>query len=106
MFSVPIDEETVIAAGREALNRLRRNVTWTDWKIVGAALAIGRDRALRIAGTRRPFGKPYVRTFSAWLRQHGFHDAICRRSPDTRCRSGALRRAPRRTKPGQKCQLG
>lgn len=71
----PADTDATITAGRDALALLHRNTSWADWCAVGAALVVGRDRALQIAGVTKPYGKPYVTTFSTWIRQHGF-DAI------------------------------
>jgi hypothetical protein len=68
----PSTDAATIHAGRDALARLHRNTGWADWCKVGAALVVGRDRALQIAGVTKPFGKPYVREFSTWLNANGF----------------------------------
>jgi len=42
------------------------------YKIIGAALLIGRDHAMRAVGIDRPHGRRYSRAFRQWLQNYGF----------------------------------
>jgi hypothetical protein len=55
--------------GREALDRLNTGRDWSDWQKVGAALAVGRTEAMRIANTNRPKGKKYNQAFGDVLKR-------------------------------------
>jgi hypothetical protein len=70
----PTDEAQVIAEARAAFARLKRHTTWSDWCAIGRALVLGRDRAMRISGVNRPYGRGYTSTFGAWLRLHAFDE--------------------------------
>ena len=61
----PADD--AVAAGVAAWGRLRRCSSWEDRRAVAVALRISRDHALQQAGTDKPFGRKYTRTFAAWL---------------------------------------
>jgi hypothetical protein len=65
-------QQRIIRAGREAWEAIGKAETFDGWKAIGAALAIGRDYALRASGANAPMGRPYSWTFSAWCRSHGF----------------------------------
>src|SRR5262245_57809908 len=53
-------DDAVIAEGEAAWTRLSKSRTFEDWRAVGRALMAGRNRAMREAGTNRPWGKQYV----------------------------------------------
>ena len=63
----------LVRAGRDALQtnhqggKLRR-----AWKNIGAALAIGKAKALQASGANAPWGQNYCREFSAWAKEVGF----------------------------------
>lgn len=65
-----------ITRGRMAWQRLQshQRTAWSDWRAVGEALKIGKDAALKAAGVKTPFGKPYVRIFGNWLRDNGLDE--------------------------------
>lgn len=65
-------EQSSIREGQEALQRLGRDLTWPDWPHVGAALQIGRRRAMHEAGVNLPVGRRYNVLFAAWLSNFGF----------------------------------
>ncbi len=67
-------EQSTILHGQEAWHRLGRDHTWEDWKHVGAALLIGRSRAMHNAGVNRPVGRRYNAAFAAWLHKFGFEN--------------------------------
>ena len=67
------EEETEIEARKEKLaeeaaDRIyRKNVHWTDWTYIGDGLAVGQAKAMRRAGTNRPYGRAYTAAFGDWL---------------------------------------
>jgi len=64
--------ERVIKTGRDAWDSITKAETFTAWKSIAAALAIGRDHALRVSGANAAWGRNYSRAFCDWSRQHGF----------------------------------
>jgi hypothetical protein len=54
---------------RSALDRLNTGRDWSDWAMVGAALAAGRAEAMRTAKTNRPKGRRYNQAFGAVLKR-------------------------------------
>ena len=63
----------IIKRGRAVLPRLECNLTWeTDWRDLILALGVGRDIAMRAAGTNRPQGSRYRAAIGPWLRCYGF----------------------------------
>jgi hypothetical protein len=67
-----ICERRVIRAGRDAWEEIGKAGSFSAWCKIGAALAIGRDYALRLSGANAPMGRCYSWTFSAWCKRHGF----------------------------------
>jgi hypothetical protein len=66
-----LDAETESEARKEALaaeadGRIQRGAHWSDWMYIADGFAVGRDKAMRVAGTNRPFGKAYTRAFAEW----------------------------------------
>jgi len=61
-------------AGQRAWARLKTSQTWSDWKVLGAAIAEGRTVAMAEAKTNKPEGRRYNEAFSAWLIKYGFAD--------------------------------
>ena len=52
----------------EAADRIyRKDVHWTDWTYIGDGLAVGQAKAMRRAGTNRPYGRAYTAAFGDWL---------------------------------------
>jgi hypothetical protein len=54
----------------EAIGRIRGGAHWLDWMMVGDWLAVGQVKAMRLAGTNRPYGKAFTRAFGLWLKEH------------------------------------
>jgi hypothetical protein len=54
----------------EAISRIRGGAHWLDWMMVGDWLAVGQEKAMRLAGTNRPYGKAFTRAFGLWLKEH------------------------------------
>jgi hypothetical protein len=63
-----------IQAGQEAWVRLKAHQTWSDWKVLGTAVAGGRAEAMREARTNRPAGRRYNESFCVWLTANKFAD--------------------------------
>ncbi|HZJ13205.1 MAG TPA: hypothetical protein VFD26_11275 [Methyloceanibacter sp.] len=63
-----------VALGREAWARRKEadRASWDDWKLVGEALLVGKQEAMRAAKTNRPCGRKYTEFFSAWTKRHDF----------------------------------
>ena len=69
-----LETERVCQQGTEAWRRLKREKSWGDWLVVGAALQIGRQWAMNQAGTNRPMGKGYNMAFAEWLHRYKLDD--------------------------------
>jgi hypothetical protein len=65
-------EARTIRNGQEAWEEIGKAGSFLAWCKIGAALAIGRDHALRVTGANAPMGRRYTWTFSAWCKKHGF----------------------------------
>ena len=68
----PMDRQADKEAHKEALaaeadERIKRGAHWEDWCFVADGFAVGRAKAMRAAGTNRPFGSPYTRAFKNWM---------------------------------------
>lgn len=65
-----------VAEGRAAWSRLKRvgTTSWEDWLLVAHALEVGRDHAMKVAQTNRPFGKKYTAAMRLWIDQNEFAD--------------------------------
>lgn len=70
------DADTTVAEGRAAWTRRKAETatSWDDWKLIGRALAVGRQEALTRANKARPVGQKYNKAFGDWLQMHGFDD--------------------------------
>jgi hypothetical protein len=71
-LAAKLARERTVRAGAEAWAEISKLGSFSAWCKIGAALAIGRDHALRTSGASAPMGRPYSWTFSAWCRKHGF----------------------------------
>ncbi|UGX91737.1 hypothetical protein G6321_00039240 [Bradyrhizobium barranii subsp. barranii] len=67
-------DDPVVREGQEAWGRLSSNMTWDDWKHVGKAHLVGRQKAMTEANVNRPIGRRYNKAFGAWLREFGFEN--------------------------------
>ncbi len=69
----PGSKEQTVRLGQLAWTELStKDQQWDKWMAVGAALAVGREEAMYLAGTNNPEGKNYNKCFGDWLKQHGF----------------------------------
>jgi hypothetical protein len=66
------DTELLIARGREAWGRLRKDETWESWIEVGRAIEAGRGAMMRRLQTNSAAGKVWSERFGAWLEQNEF----------------------------------
>jgi hypothetical protein len=60
--------------GRLAWTKIRSVTTFESWKMVAAAVAIGRQQAMAAIGSNKPFGTKYRHAINAWLEQNGFRE--------------------------------
>jgi hypothetical protein len=65
-------EQRTIRAGIEAWQAITKAESFSGWKNIGAALAIGKAHALKITGANAAWGRNYSAAFAEWNRQHGF----------------------------------
>ena len=74
--AVPPCRDSDVTEGIIAWGRLKTSSQqiWADWRLVGAALLVGRREAMRIACSNTPSGGRYGAAFSDWLRENGFPD--------------------------------
>ena len=61
----------IVAQAKEAWGRLKSRATFADWLAVGRAIEIGKQAALRAAGTNRPVGSKYNKAMGKWLKDNG-----------------------------------
>ena len=66
------DTIRTIKAGREAWATLSKANNFESWKRIGAALAVGKNHALRVTQSNAPWGSAYSREFGHWMKEHGF----------------------------------
>ncbi len=64
--------DTIIERAREAWARHRHGAGWDDWMLIGEALTLGREFAMRAAEAKRPEGRRYNVVMGNWLTRHGF----------------------------------
>jgi hypothetical protein len=67
-----VAERRVIRAGLDAWRAIGKAGSFEQFKIIGTALLIGRDHALRATGLNAPHGRRYSLAFREWLTAHGF----------------------------------
>jgi hypothetical protein len=67
-----ITERKVIRLGRDAWHLVGQAESFENWKLIGAALAIGKRLALRATGANDTSSRHYIKWFSRWLLQNGF----------------------------------
>jgi len=72
-IAADIASRRIVREGREAWQLIHKAESFEAWKAIGAALAIGRDHALKSTGANRPMGRRYSWAFSAWAKSAGFH---------------------------------
>jgi hypothetical protein len=68
----PMDKVTESEARKEALaaeadGRVKSGAHWSDWRYIADGFAVGQAKAMREAGTNRPYGKGFTRAFGAWM---------------------------------------
>ena len=67
-----IAQKRVVRSGLEAWIAIGKAESFEGWRRIGAALAIGKQHALRVMGANAAWGRNYSREFSAWVKLHGF----------------------------------
>ncbi len=63
---------SIIERAREAWQRHRQGAPWDDWMLIGKALTLGRELAMREAEAKRPGGRRCNAVMGKWLERHGF----------------------------------
>jgi hypothetical protein len=61
-----------IRQGRDAWEQIGNANSFSAWCRIGAALSVGKSRALKITGANAAWGQNYSREFGAWMKAHGF----------------------------------
>jgi hypothetical protein len=69
-------DNATVEQGLAAWKRRKAEVraSWEDWKLIGAALLVGRRWAMGMAHKDEPEGKAYNQLFGVWVEKHGFGD--------------------------------
>ena len=62
----------VIREGLDSWREIKSVGSFENWKKVGAALLIGKRRALFVTGANRAWGRNYSREFNQWIIEHSF----------------------------------
>jgi hypothetical protein len=69
------DQRAILACDRERWQRMAAGAHLDDWLSFGPGQLIRRSRAMQIAGTNRPEGRPYNEAMAALVDEHGLHSA-------------------------------
>jgi len=67
-----VAERRVIRAGLDVWQAIGKAGSFEAYKIIGAALLIGRERSLKATGLNAPHGRLYSLAFRQWLKAYGF----------------------------------
>ena len=69
-------DDDPVALGRAAWGRIKEasRKSWGDWKLLGAALLVGKKHALNVANKFRPEGSKYNKAFGDWCQVHGLDE--------------------------------
>jgi hypothetical protein len=67
-----VAERRVIRTGLDAWRLIHKAESFENWKLIGAALAIGKQHALRATGANDTSSRHYIKWFSRWLVENGF----------------------------------
>lgn len=78
-------EDDIIARGRAAWDRLRRDQSWNDYMETAEALAVGRDHCLAVTHANDLDDKLYRNEFGKWLEANGLAES--QHGPDKTIRS-------------------
>ena len=65
-----VSQQRTIRLGLDAWRLTQKSASFENWKLIGAALQIGRSVAVRASGTTT--GKHYARSFYDWANRYGF----------------------------------
>jgi hypothetical protein len=65
-------EYRTIKFGREAWEQVNNAESFEGWRRIGAALAIGKQHALKVSQANAPWGRAYCKALHAWTKEHGF----------------------------------
>jgi hypothetical protein len=67
-----VAERKIIRAGVDAWQAIGKADSFEAWKIIGAALAVGKAHALKVTGANAAWGRNYSRVFCDWMKEHHF----------------------------------
>jgi hypothetical protein len=67
-----VAEQRMIRQGLDAWRAIGKAQSFEAWKIIGAALAVGKAHALKVSGAKQAWGSSYSRAFCDWMRRHHF----------------------------------
>ena len=62
-------EERKEALAEQADVRIKGGAHWRDWMFIADGMAVGQAKAMRAAGTNRPYGKAFTRAMREWLNE-------------------------------------
>jgi hypothetical protein len=65
-------EYRIVKQGLDAWQEVTRANSFEAWKKIGAALLVGKRRALHITRANAPWGQHYCREFNRWIIEHHF----------------------------------
>jgi hypothetical protein len=71
-LAAKLAEQRTIRRGRDAWQLVGKAESFENWKLIGAALAIGKQHALRATGANDTSSRHYIKCFSRWLVDNGF----------------------------------
>src|SRR6476660_1000400 len=62
----------IIKEAQDCWNEINRANSFENWKRIGAALSVGKNRSLFISRANRAMGRTYSREFNQWIVEHRF----------------------------------
>jgi hypothetical protein len=65
-------EARTLREGQAAWREIARGESFSNWKNIGAALALGKAHALRVTSANAAWGRSYSRAFGQWIKANGF----------------------------------
>jgi hypothetical protein len=65
-------ELRTIREGQDLWHEINRASSFENWKKIGAALSVGKNRSLFVSRANRAMGRTYSREFNQWIVEHRF----------------------------------
>jgi hypothetical protein len=67
-----VQERRVLRRGLDEWREINKAESFDGWKAIGAALHVGKLRAIRVTRSNAGWGSAYSKEFGRWMREYGF----------------------------------